>query len=106
MPVWHGKARYTNANSTIEPAGSSNASGAAITVTLPLNVTHPKFAAIAPSNTRPNTVDIRGRRDSLPDAQFAKIVTLHGAMPAQRERKNQNASNKQKMHEASTGTYP
>jgi hypothetical protein len=40
------------------------------------------------SITRLNTADIGEWRDSLLDVRFAKTVILHGAMPAQRERKN------------------
>jgi hypothetical protein len=54
-----------------------------------LNVMQLKHAAIAPSYIRLRTVRRREQKGSLPDAQFAKVPTQHGATPAQQERKKE-----------------
>lgn len=53
----------------------------------PCTVTHPKLAVIVRSNTRPDTASRREPKGSLPNAQYVKMLTLHGATPAQRGRR-------------------
>ena len=90
MPEWYRTARFTKDNSTTAPAESNNASGAIVTVTLALNATHPKHAAIVREDMSQDTANRRELKASLPDVQCAKVATLHGAMPARQERKSWN----------------